>query len=53
MSVMTMDILEMLEQGEHPTKIAMLVDIPLSWVYEVLEQQEEAENYCPFETCNS
>ena len=52
MSVMS-DILKMIEAGDRPNKIAMLLDIPTSWVYEVLEQQEEVENFSPYDTCNS
>ena len=47
------DILEMLEQGDRPIKIATLLNIPLNMVYDVLEQQEQTENYSPFETVNS
>mgnify|MGYP000246343486 CR=1 FL=1 len=47
------EILEMLEQGDRPIKIATLLNIPLNMVYEVLEEQEQTENYSPFETVNS
>jgi hypothetical protein len=53
MSGLHQDILEMLEYGDRPIKIAMLLDIPVSWVYEVLEEENQVDNYSPFETVNS
>lgn len=37
MKELYIDIEIMLEQGDHPTRIAQLLDIPLSTVYDVLE----------------
>jgi hypothetical protein len=47
------EILDMLEQGDRPIKIATLLDIPVSMVYDVLEEQEQTANYSPFQTVNS
>jgi len=54
MSEIHQEIVEMLDHGDHPTKIARLLGIPLSTVYDVLEQMEDPdENYSPFQTVNS
>ena len=53
MSEIHMEIVDMLEAGERPIKIATLLDIPLSVVYDVLEQFGAVEEYSPFETVNS
>ena len=48
-----MEIVEMLEAGDRPVKIATLLNIPLNMVYDVLEDLEASEEYSPFETVNS
>ena len=53
MSEIHQDIIEMLEQGDRPIKIATLLGIPLNMVYDVLEQLEASEEYSPFDTVNS
>jgi len=53
MSSLHQDVTDMLEKGDRPIKIAMLLDIPVSWVYEVLEEENQVDNYSPFETVNS
>jgi hypothetical protein len=55
MSDLILDIQGMLEDGVHPTSIARQLDVPLTWVYDALEQMEpdEGESFSPFETCNS
>lgn len=53
MSELHMEILEMLEQGDRPVKISTLLDVPIDIVYDVLEQEEQVENYSPFDTINS
>ena len=53
MSEIHQDIVDMLEAGDRPIKIATLLDIPLSMVYDVLEQLEASEEYSPFDTVNS
>lgn len=53
MSELYYDVLEMLEQGDRPIKIATLLDVPVSFVYDVLADQEQTDNYSPYETVNS
>ena len=53
MSQIHQEITEMLEAGDRPIKIAMMLDIPVSFVYEVLDEENQTENYSPFETVNS
>jgi hypothetical protein len=49
-----MDIELMLEQGTHPATISAVLDVPVSWVYEVLEDAEKPdEDFNPFITVNS
>jgi hypothetical protein len=49
-----MDIELMLEQGTHPATISAVLDVPVSWVYEVLEDAEKPdEDFSPFKTVNS
>jgi sugar-specific transcriptional regulator TrmB len=45
MKEMYLDIELMLEQGDHPTKIAQVLDVPLSLVYDVLESMSENTEY--------
>ena len=53
MSEIHMDIVEMLEAGDRPIKIATLLDIPLNMVYDVLADLAATEEYSPFDTVNS
>lgn len=57
MSELAIDIENMLEQKIHPTKIAKQLQIPLTWVYDTLENMDDTEGntevYSPFETVNS
>ena len=54
MSELYADIELMLEQGEHPTKIAKVLEIPLGMVYDVLESMPETiDELSPFATVNS
>ncbi len=53
MSELHMDIVDMLEKGDRPIKIATLLDIPVSMVYDVLEDLQASDEYSPFETVNS
>jgi hypothetical protein len=49
-----LDIELMLEQGTHPATISAVLDVPVSWVYEVLEDAEKPEeDFSPFKTVNS
>ena len=47
------DIELMLEQGDHPTKISSVLEIPLGLVYDVLEYEKDMEELSPFNTVNS
>ncbi len=38
-----MEIVELIDEGMHPTKIAKALNVPLTWVYDVLEQVEGPE----------
>jgi hypothetical protein len=54
MADLSLEIQLMLEDGVHPTAIAKRLDIPLSWVYDTLEQMEpNEEDMSPFATLNS
>lgn len=53
MSELHLDIVSMLEAGDRPIKIAVLLDIPVSMVYDVLEDLQASEEYSPYETVNS
>ena len=53
MSAIYQDIIDMLEAGDRPIKIATLLNIPLNMVYDVLDELEAREEYSPFETVNS
>jgi len=53
MSEIHQDIVDMLEAGDRPIKIATLLNIPLNMVYDVLEDLQASEEYSPFETVNS
>lgn len=49
-----LDIELMLEQGSHPALISSVLDVPVSWVYEVIEDCEKTEeDFDPFITVNS
>jgi hypothetical protein len=49
-----MEIEEMLEQGTHPATISAVLDIPVFFVYDVVESiQSETEELSPFRTINS
>ena len=53
MSDLSLDIMEMLEQGMATGAVAHALDVPVSWVYEAMEMAMEAETMSPFETVNS
>ena len=54
---MSYDIEQLYIEGLHPTKIAKELGIPLTLVYDWLEEQnvaeEPQEEYSPYETMNS
>ena len=57
MSDLAYDIEQLYIEGLHPTKIAKELGIPLTMVYDWLEEQnvaeEPQEEYSPYETMNS
>ena len=55
MNNLELEIEMMLEQGTHPATISAVLEVPVSWVYEVSDSldQCEPEDYSPFSTVNS
>ncbi len=54
MSELSLDIEMMLEKGDHPATISAVLDVPVSWVYQVIENHEnETDEFDPFLTINS
>ena len=54
MSDVSIDIQNMLEDGEYPMVIARQLSIPVAWVYNVLDHMEpNEEELSPFITINS
>jgi hypothetical protein len=49
MSELSMEIQDMLEEGYLPVTIARQLEVPITWVFEEIEQEELS----PFETINS
>ena len=49
------EIEDMLEKGTHPATISAVLDIPVFFVYDVLEvlDKETISNFDPFNTVNS
>ena len=53
MSDLQIEIVEMLEQGTHPATISAVLEVPVTWVYEVSDSLQDKEVYSPFKTVNS
>ena len=54
MADLYLDIEEMLEKGTHPATISAVLDVPVVFVYDVVESTEsQSEELSPFETINS
>jgi hypothetical protein len=48
------DIELMLEQGDHPTKISKILEVPIGMVYDVLESfPDPDQELSPFNAVNS
>ena len=48
------EIEDMLEKGTHPATISAVLDVPVVFVYDVIESLEgQTEELSPFETINS
>lgn len=54
-SELSLEIEMMLEEGTHPSTISAVLDCPVSFVYDVLEdiQNSEFDELNPFNTINS
>lgn len=53
MAELALEIEDMLEQGTHPSTISAVLEVPVSWVYEVSDFLKENEDFDPFLTVNS
>ena len=54
MSDLTVEISNMLEAGYLPVTIARNLEIPVTWVYETTDMDEDiTDELSPFETINS
>ena len=53
MSDLEIDIVEMLGQGTHPATISAVLEVPVTWVYEVSDSLQDREVFSPFRTVNS
>ena len=53
MSELEIDIVEMLGQGTHPATISAVLEVPVTWVYEVSDSLKGTEVFSPFKTVNS
>ncbi len=49
MSELSLEIQDLLEEGYLPVTIARQLEVPITWVFEEIKQEE----YSPFETVNS
>ena len=56
MAELAMDVQNMLDDGYRPVTIATMLNIPVTWVYDVAEMQQEKGNtevFNPYNTVNS
>jgi hypothetical protein len=56
MAELDMEIRTMLDDGYRPVTIASVLNVPVTWVYEVADPETEKGNtevFSPFETINS
>jgi hypothetical protein len=53
MSDLEIDIVEMLGQGTHPATISAVLEVPVTWVYEVSDSLQDREVFSPYKTVNS
>ena len=54
MADLYMEVEEMLEKGTHPATISAVLDVPVFFVYDVVESiHSETEELSPFRTINS
>ena len=48
MSELCMEIELMLAEGSHPATISAVLECPVRFVYDVVERENETENFSPF-----
>jgi len=54
MANLYMEIEEMLDKGTHPATISAVLDVPVIFVYDIVETIEgHSEEFSPFRTINS
>lgn len=54
MADLYMEIGEMLDKGTHPSTISAVLDVPVFFVYDVVESIDgQTEEFSPFRTINS
>ena len=54
MADLYMEIETMINEGIHPATISAVLDVPVVFVYDVIESLEgHSEEFSPFETINS
>ena len=54
MADLYMEIGEMLDKGTHPSTISAVLDVPVFFVYNVVESIDgQTEEFSPFRTINS
>ena len=56
MAELDLEIQTMLEDGYRPVTIASVLNVPVTWVYDVVEMQQEESNtevFNPYNTVNS
>ena len=54
MADLYMEIEEMLDKGTHPSTISAVLDVPVIFIYDVVESIEgQSEEFSPFRTINS
>jgi hypothetical protein len=57
MSDLDLEVRNMLEEGYRPNTIAIILGVPVTWIYDVAETQQELESntevFNPYNTVNS
>ena len=53
MSELVLDFQYLLDKGMAPVAVACELEIPISWVYEAMDMNEDTESLSPFATINS
>ncbi len=53
MADLDLSIRDMLDEGYNPVSISVRLGIPLHFVYDVLEYEQDIEELSPFNTMNS